>query len=164
METNGGVRPTARQASAALADIQHVQAATAALSATPWPRWFTATLTLYTAALPPVYGGVVASPQWLLPPFTWGVIMGLLTVGYLALFAVAGANWRRKTGVALRMDVLPRPAVLSLLIGLPALLLGSVALFRLTAQPAWLFAASALGAGASLAAHLAFVRLHRKAV
>ncbi|MFG3258640.1 hypothetical protein [Streptomyces sp. NPDC048172] len=162
METNGGIRPTPQQARAALDEVRHVQATTAALSATPWPRWFTATLTVYIAAIPPVYGGVVASPEWLLPSGAWLVIMLILTVGFLALFAVAGANWRRKTGVALRMDVLPRRAVLALMTGLPALLVGAVLVFRLTAQPAWLFAASLVGAAVSLAAHRTFVRLHRK--
>lgn len=164
METNGDdVRPTSQQARAALAELEHVQASTAALSATPWPRWFAIVLTLYIAALPPVYGGTVASPQWLLPRPAWTVILVLTTAGYLALFAVAAANWRKKTGVALRLDVLPKRATLPLMIGLPALLAGAMVAFRGTGQSVWLFAASGIGAAGSIAFHLAFVHLHRKA-
>ncbi|MGV9456732.1 hypothetical protein [Streptomyces sp. NPDC003635] len=162
METNGGtIRPSVQQARAALADTERVRASAVALSATPWPRWFATTLTLYVAAVPPVYGGTLASPQWLLPNVAWGVIMVVMTVAYLALFAVAGANWSKKTGVALRLDVLPKRATVPLMIGLPVVLVGSPFAFRASGEPLWLFAASAVGATVSIAFHLAFVRLHR---
>ncbi|MFK0017184.1 hypothetical protein [Streptomyces sp. NPDC091027] len=163
METNkDALRPTAQQARAALADTEQVRASVAALSATPWPRWFAITLTLYIAAIPPVYGGTLASPQWLLPNLAWGVIMVVMTAAYMVLFTVAGMNWRKKTGVALRFDVLPRRATVPLGIGLPALLVGSALAFRASREPLWLLAASAIGAAVSLAFHLAFVRMHRK--
>ncbi|WP_033324530.1 hypothetical protein [Streptomyces yerevanensis] len=164
METNGGVvRPTPEQARAALADTEQVRASAAALSATPWPGWFVTTLTLYIAAFPPVYGGMVASREWLLPNVAWGVLMVVMTAAFWLLFGVAAANWRKATGVALRLDVLPKRAVVPLMIGLPTLLLGSVLVFRLTGEPLWLFAASVIGAAVSIGFHLAFVRLHRKA-
>ncbi|TPQ17927.1 hypothetical protein [Streptomyces sporangiiformans] len=164
METNGhAFRPTPQQARAALADTEQVRASAAALSATPWPRWFAITLALFIAAIPPVYGGLLADPQWLLPGPVWGVIMLVMTAGYLALYGVAAANWRKKTGVALRLDVLPKRAVVPLAIGLPALLLGGPHAFRATGEPLWLFAASAAGAAVSIGFHLTFVRLHRKA-
>lgn len=47
--------------------------------------------------------------------------------------------------------------------GLPALLLGSALAFRAGREPLWLFAASAVGAAVSIAFHLVFVRLDRKA-
>ncbi|KUM93024.1 hypothetical protein AQI88_28270 [Streptomyces cellostaticus] len=163
MESNGDViRPTPQQARAALAELEHVQASTAALSATPWPRWFAVVLTLYIAAIPPVLGGMTASPQWLLPRLAWTAIMVMATTGYSALFAVAAARWREKTGVALRLDVLPKRATLPLAIGLPALLVGPAVAFRGTGQPVWLFAASGIGAAVSVAVHLVFVRLHRQ--
>lgn len=164
METNGdAIRPTAQQARAALADIEQVRASATALSATPWPRWFATTLTLYIAAVPPVYGGTLASPRWLLPNLAWGVIMLVMTAAYLVLFGIAGVNWRKKTGVALRLDVLPKRATVPLAIGLPALLVGSGFAFRASREPLWLFAASAVGAAVSIAFHLVFVRMHRKA-
>jgi hypothetical protein len=162
-DNEGAIHPTSRQARATLADVQEVRASTAALSATPWPRWFAVVLTVYMAALPPVLGGVVARPQWLLPRPAWVVILVLTAAVYLVLFTIAAANWRKKTGVALRLDVLPKWATLPLMIGLPALLAGAVAAFRSTSQPVWLVAASAIGAAVSIAFHLAFVRLHRKA-
>ncbi|QGV79706.1 hypothetical protein [Streptomyces ficellus] len=163
METNGeALRPTAQQALAALAETEQIRASTTALSATPWPRWFTATLALYTAAVPPVYGGTLAESEWLLPKAAWGVILIAMTAAYGALFAVAAANWRKKTGVALRFDVLPKRVTLPLAVGLPAVLLGSAFVFRATGEPLWLFAASVTGAAVTLAFHLVFVRLHRK--
>ncbi|WP_336321068.1 hypothetical protein [Streptomyces lavendofoliae] len=164
METNGDViRPTAQQALAALTEAEQVSASTTALSATPWPRWFATALTLYTAAVPPVYGGMLADHDWLLPRAAWTAIMVVLTAAYMSLFAVAASNWRKKTGVALRFDVLPKHLTLPLMIGLPAVLLGSAVVFRATHEPLWLFAASAVGAGTSVAFHLVFVRLHRNA-
>ncbi|NGO11245.1 hypothetical protein G5C60_27485 [Streptomyces sp. HC44] len=164
METDGGtIRPTPQQARAALADTEQVRASAAALSATPWPRWFATTLTLYIAAVPPVYGGAMAGHRWLLPGPAWVVIMLVMTAAYVALFGLAAANWRKKTGVALRLDVLPKRATVPLCIGLPALLLGSALAFRVTREPLWLFAASVVGAAVSIGFHLAFVRLHRKA-
>ncbi|MFF0549949.1 hypothetical protein ACFYUL_13415 [Streptomyces sp. NPDC004311] len=163
METNeDALRPTAQQARAALAETEQVRASVTALSATPWPRWFAITLTLYIAAIPPVYGGTLASPRWLLPNLAWGVILLVMTAAYLVLFTVAGMNWRKKTGVALRFDVLPRRATVPLGIGLPALLVGSALAFRASREPLWLLAASAIGAAVSIAFHLAFVRMHRK--
>ncbi|MEU0669078.1 hypothetical protein ABZ508_02125 [Streptomyces lavendulocolor] len=164
METNGDViRPTAQEALAALSDAEQVKASATALAATPWPRWFTAALTLYIAAVPPVYGGTLARHDWLLPQGAWSVIMVVMTATYLSLFALAASNWRKKTGVALRFDVLPKSVTLPLAIGLPVVLLGSALVFRATREPLWLFAASAVGAATSIAFHLVFVRLHRKA-
>ncbi|MER7112443.1 hypothetical protein [Streptomyces sp. NPDC000229] len=164
METNGEiVRPTAQQALAALADAEQVRASTAAVSATPWPRWFTTALTLYIAAIPPVYGGTLARPDWLLPHAVWSVILVVMSSAFLGLFAVAAAGWRKKTGVALRFDVLPKRVTLPLVTGLPAVLLGSVLVFRATHEPMWLFAASAIGVAVSITFHLVFVRLHRRA-
>ncbi|MFE7185522.1 hypothetical protein [Streptomyces erythrochromogenes] len=163
METNeDAIHPTAQQARAALADTERVRASAASLSATPWPRWFAITLTLYIAAIPPVYGGTLASPQWLLPNLVWGVIMLMMTAAYMVLFTVAGLNWRKKTGVALRFDVLPKRATVPLGIGLPTLLVGSALAFRASREPLWLLAASTIGAAVSIAFHLAFVRMHRK--
>ncbi|GAA2486392.1 hypothetical protein [Streptomyces gobitricini] len=164
MESNGDtIRPTAQQALAALTDAERVRTSTTALSATPWPRWFTTALTLYIAAIPPVYGGTVASHDWLLPRATWSIIMVVLTATYMALFAAAASNWRKKTGVALRFDVLPKRVTLPLATGLPVVLMGSALVFRATHEPLWLLAGSAVGAGTSVAFHLVFVRLHRKA-
>src|SRR5688500_17776863 len=109
METHG-VRLTPEQAHAALADTEHVRASAAALSATPWPNWFFITLTLYIAAFPIAYGGAVADSEWLLPRPAWMAIMLTGTAVYVALFAVAANAWRTKTGVALRLDVLPKRA------------------------------------------------------
>ncbi|MFJ8074585.1 hypothetical protein ACIQ7Q_11795 [Streptomyces sp. NPDC096176] len=164
METHGDtIRPTPQQARAALADINQVTASAAAASATPWPLWFTAVLTLYIAAVPPVWGGMLATPQWLLPHAAWSAVMAVMTAVYLGLFVAAAARWREKTGVALRLDVLPKRATLPLMIGLPSLLLGSTFAFRASREPLWLLAASAVGAAVSIGFHLAFVRLHRKA-
>ncbi|URN08481.1 hypothetical protein LUW74_37305 [Actinomadura madurae] len=82
---------------------------------------------------------------------------------FLAFFVVAGRNWRAKTGVALRLDVLPKRATVPALVGTPLLIVGSGYAFRYTDQPLWLFAASAAGAALSIGFHLWFVRLHRKA-
>ncbi|MGW0561626.1 hypothetical protein ACWDZ4_13635 [Streptomyces sp. NPDC003016] len=164
METNGDViRPNAQQALAALTDAERVRVTTAAASATPWPRWFTTALTLYVAAIPPVYGGTLANPDWLMPQAAWSVLLMVLTAAYMALYAAAASNWRKKTGVALRFDLLPKRVTLPLVTGLPALLLGSAFVFRATREPLWLLAASTLGAGVSIGFHLVFVRLHRKA-
>ncbi|WP_369167908.1 hypothetical protein AB5J49_08490 [Streptomyces sp. R28] len=161
METNG-VRLTPEQARSALADTEHVRASAAALSATPWPNWFFITLTLYAAALPITYGGVMADSDWLLPRPAWMGIMLAITAVYGALFAVAAKAWRNKTGVALRLDVLPKRATVPLAVGLPVLLVGTAFAFRVTGWPAWLIAASLINAAASVGFHLAFVRLHRK--
>ncbi|MFF8292756.1 hypothetical protein ACF068_26465 [Streptomyces sp. NPDC016309] len=164
METNGDVvRPTAEQALAALAETERVSASTAAVSATPWPRWFVAVLTLYVAAIPPVYGGTLADHDWLLSRSVWSIVMTVMTAVFLALFAVAASAWRRRTGVALRFDVLPKRATVPLVAGLPVVLIGSAFVFRATHQPLWLLAASVIGATVSVAFHLVFVRLHRKA-
>lgn len=100
--------PTPDQARAALGDAAQVQASVARLSATPWPLWFTACLAGYCGALPIVFGGVIADPEWLLPRAAWLVAGVLLLAVYLSLFAVAGRAWQSRTGVALRMDVLPK--------------------------------------------------------
>ncbi|MFC8695819.1 hypothetical protein [Streptomyces parvus] len=160
METNGG-RPTPEQAQSALAEAEQIQASAAVLSATPWPNWFFATLTLYIAVVPIVYGGLMADEDWLLPSPAWTGIMLAITALYLALFALAAKTWREKTGVALRLDVLPKRATVPLAVGLPSVLVGSAFAFRFTGSPVWLFAASAIGAAASIGFHLAFVRLHR---
>ncbi|MGW7080448.1 hypothetical protein [Streptomyces sp. NPDC054866] len=161
METNG-VQLTAEQARSALADTEHVRASAAALSATPWPNWFFITLTLYVAALPITYGGVIADSEWLLPGPAWIGIMLAITAVYGALFAVAARAWRNKTGVALRLDVLPKRATVPLAVGLPVLVVGAAFAFRATERPVWLIAASLIGAAVSVGFHLAFVRLHRK--
>ncbi|MFD4022488.1 hypothetical protein ACFWRV_03070 [Streptomyces sp. NPDC058576] len=161
METNG-VRPTPEQAHSALADTERIRASAAALSATPWPNWFFVTLTLYVAALPIVYGGAMADEDWLLPGSAWMGIMVAITGVYGALFAVAAKTWREKTGVALRLDVLPKRATVPLAVGLPSILVGSAFAFRSSGWPGWLIAASVIGAAASVGFHLAFVRLHRK--
>ncbi|WP_405586264.1 hypothetical protein [Streptomyces sp. NBC_01092] len=161
METHG-VRLTPGQAHAALADTEHIRASAAALSATPWPNWFFITLTLYIAALPITYGGVMADSDWLLPRPAWMAIMLTSTAVYLALFAVAAKAWRDRTGVALRLDVLPKRATVPLAVGLPVLLVAAVLAFRVTGRPVWLIAASLIGAAVSVGFHLAFVRLHRK--
>ncbi|MDQ0934179.1 hypothetical protein [Streptomyces turgidiscabies] len=161
METNG-VRPTQEQARSALADTEHVRASAAALSATPWPTWFFIALTLYVAALPITYAGIAADSDWLLPRPAWLGIMLAITAVYGALFAVASKAWLNKTGVALRLDVLPKRATVPLAVGLPVLLLGSAFAFRVTGWPVWPIAASLIGAAASVGFHLAFVRLHRK--
>ncbi|ESU48240.1 hypothetical protein K7395_17055 [Streptomyces filamentosus] len=160
METSGG-RPTPEQAHFALADTEHIRASVAALSATPWPNWFFATLTLYLAALPIAYGGVMADEDWLLTRPVWMGIMVAITALYVALLAVAAKAWREKTGVALRLDVLPKRATAPLAVGLPSILVGSAFAFRFTGWPGWLLAASVIGAAASVGFHLAFVRLHR---
>ncbi|MGW0755346.1 hypothetical protein ACWD1Y_02405 [Streptomyces sp. NPDC002814] len=161
METSGA-RLTPEQARSALADTENVRASAAALSATPWPNWFFVTLTLYTAAIPITFGGLMADPDWLLPRSAWMAIMLTSTAVYLALFAVAGKAWRTKTGVALRFDVLPKRATVPLIVGLPVLLVGAAFVFRVTGRPVWLIAASLIGAAVSVGFHLAFVRLHRK--
>ncbi|MEU2759755.1 MULTISPECIES: hypothetical protein [unclassified Streptomyces] len=160
METNGG-RPTPEQAHSALADTEHIRASAAALSATPWPRWFFAALTLYIAALPIVSGGVMADEAWLLPSPAWMGIMVAITAVYGVLFSVAARTWREKTGVALRLDVLPKRATVPLMAGLPVVLVGAAFAFRATGSAAWLIAASLIGAATSVGFHLAFVRLHR---
>ncbi|MZD05774.1 hypothetical protein GTW43_11845 [Streptomyces sp. SID5785] len=164
METNGvdGLHLTPAQAHAALADTEHVRASAAKRSATPWPTWFFVTLTLYIAAFPFVYGGLVADRDWLIPRPAWLAVALTLTALYAALFAVAARSWRARTGVALRLDVLPRRVTVPASIGLPVLLVGSPLAFRLTGSPGWLAAASGVGAAVSVAFHLAFVRLHRK--
>ncbi|AVZ73739.1 hypothetical protein SLUN_17700 [Streptomyces lunaelactis] len=161
METNG-VRLTPEQARSALADTEHVRASAAALSATPWPNWFFITLTLYAAALPIAYGGVMADSDWLLPRLAWTGIMLAITAAYGTLFAVAAKAWRNKTGVALRFDVLPKRATVPLMAGLPVLLVGAAVAFRVTGWPVWLIVASLISAAVSVGFHLAFVRLHRK--
>jgi hypothetical protein len=161
METHG-VRLTPEQAHAALADTKHIRASVASLSATPWPNWFFITLTLYVAAFPITYGGVMADSDWLLPRPVWMAIMLTSTAVYVALFAVAAKAWRDKTGVALRFDVLPKRATVPLSVGLPVLMVGAAFAFRVTGRPVWLIAASLIGATVSVGFHLAFVRLHRK--
>jgi hypothetical protein len=161
METNGA-HLTPDQARIALADTERVQASTAALSATPWPTWFVTTLTLYIAALPIAYGGVVAESDWLLPRPAWiGITLAIIVV-YVGLLSRAATAWREKTGVALRFDVLPKRATVPAMVGLPLLVTGAAIAFRFTGQPAWLIAASLIGAATSIGFHLVFVRLHRK--
>ncbi|MEW1999746.1 hypothetical protein ACFWFH_05800 [Streptomyces coelicoflavus] len=161
METNG-VPLTPEQARAALTDTERVRVSAAALTATPWPTWFFITLTLYVVALPITLGGITADRDWLLPRPAWMAAMLVITGLYAALFAIAAKAWRDKTGVALRMDVLPKRATLPLMVGLPLLLVGGPLAFRATGQPAWLIASSLLGAAASVGFHLTFVRLHRR--
>ncbi|MDT0308377.1 hypothetical protein RM780_15610 [Streptomyces sp. DSM 44917] len=153
---------TPDQARAALADAERVRASTAALSATPWPAWFATAIALYLAALPIAYAGFVADRDWLLPRPAWLALTAALIVTFLALFAAAANRWRAATGVALRLDVLPKRATVPLFVALPVLLVGSAYAFRATGSPAWPLAASVLGAAVSLAFHRAFIRLHRR--
>ncbi|NBE52571.1 hypothetical protein, partial [Streptomyces boluensis] len=157
-------RPTPDEARAALADAARVQESTAARSATPWPVWFTAVITGYVALFPFAYGGMLRDEDWLLPNGVWTATFAVTTFAYLTLFAYAARAWRRRTGVALRFDVLPKSATVPVLIGLPLLLVGSAWLFRATGRPVWMCVASAVGVAVSLAAHFTFVRLHRGAL
>ncbi|MEU7212555.1 hypothetical protein AB0B06_29550 [Streptomyces sp. NPDC044989] len=161
METNGAPL-TPEQARAALADTERVRASATALTATPWPTWFFITLTLYVAVLPIVLGGVMTDGDWLLPRPAWMATLLAITALYAALLSVATKAWRDRTGVALRLDVLPKRATLPLMIGLPLLLVGGPYAFGATGRPAWLIATSLLGAAVSVGFHLAFVRLHRR--
>jgi hypothetical protein len=155
--------PTPDEARAALADADRVRAATAALSATPWPTWFTAVFTVYCAALPVMCGGATAEAEWLMPRPAWAAVLLAITAVHLALFAVAARSWKQRTGVALRFDVLPRGATVPLAIGMPALLVGPAWAFHVTGQAWWLVCASIGAAAVSVGFHIAFVRLHRKA-
>jgi hypothetical protein len=161
METNG-VPLTPEQARAALADTDRVRVSATALTATPWPTWFFITLTLYVAVLPITLGGIMADRDWLLPRPAWMAAMLAITALYAALFSVAAKAWRDRTGVALRLDVLPKRATLPLMVGLPLLLVGGPYVFRATGEPVWLIAASLIGAVVSVGFHLTFVRLHRR--
>lgn len=164
METSEeATQPTPEQARAALADTDHVRASVTALSATPWPLWFVATITAMFVVLPITFGGVLAEPDWLMPQWAWIVTMLATEAVFLGFFAVAAMSWRAKTGVALRLDILPKYATVPAVIGMPLLLLGSGYAFKYTGQPLWLFGAAAVGAAVSIGFHLWFVRLHRKA-
>jgi hypothetical protein len=168
METDANVPgpflpPTPDEARAALAEADRVGASVAAVSATPWPTWFAAVITAYVAAFPFMYGGMLVDGGWVLPRAVWGMSLVIVTAVYMTLFTVAGRSWKRRTGVALRFDVLPRRATAPLSIGMPVLLVGSPWLFRATGQTGWLLAASVLSAAVSVGFHLAFVRLHRRA-
>ncbi|GGY90519.1 hypothetical protein [Streptomyces poonensis] len=165
METDAGLSgrtpsPTPQEALAALAEAERIRASTTALSATPWPLWFTIALTIYLAALPLVYGGVVAEDSWLLPHATWWTVLMAMIAVFMASFAAAARSWRQRTGVALRLDVLPKRATVPLMIGAPVLVVGSAWAFRFTGQVWWVVVASAVGAAVSVGFHLAFVRLH----
>jgi hypothetical protein len=163
METNDNALPaTAEQARAALGDAEQVRTSVSHLSATPWPLWFTIILAGYLGALPPVYGGLMAGQTWLLPRTGWLAIAAGLVSTFLILFVVAANGWRRRTGVALRLDVLPRSATLGAIVGYPALALGGTAVLRITGSPLLLFVASAAGVALAVVYHLWFVRLHRK--
>jgi hypothetical protein len=164
METDGeATLPTPEQARAALDDTDHVRVSVAALSATPWPSWFAATITAMLVVLPFGLGGALAEPEWLMPQWAWLITMLAIETVYLAFFVVAARNWRAKTGVALRLDVLPKYATVPMLIGMPPLMMGSAYAFRYTGQLLWLFGAAIVGAAVSIGFHLWFVRLHRKA-
>ena len=104
----------------------------------------------------------MAGQTWLLPRTSWLAIAAGLVSTFLILFVVAANGWRRRTGVALRLDVLPRSATLGAIVGYPALALGAIAVFRVTGSPLLLFVASAAGVAVAVAYHLWFVRLHRK--
>jgi hypothetical protein len=163
METNGeAIRPTPEQARAALADAEHVRASVTGLSATPWPSWFVATITAMFVVLPFTFGGAMAEPDWLMPQWAWLVTMLATEAVFFAFFAVAAANWRARTGVALRWDILPKRATVPAFVGTPLLVVGSGYAFRETGQPLWLVGAAAVGAAMSIGFHLWFVRLHGK--
>ncbi|WP_395109641.1 hypothetical protein [Actinomadura sp. SCN-SB] len=164
METDAGAHlPTPEQARAALADTDHVRASVAALSATPWQPWFAATTTAMFIALPIFLGGALAEPEWLMPQWAWVVTMVATEAVFGALLGLAARNWRAKTGVALRLDILPKWAAVPAFTLLPLLIVGAGYAFRYTGRPLWLFGAAAVGAAASIGSHLWFVRLHRKA-
>jgi hypothetical protein len=155
--------PTSDEARATLTEAARIRASATAVSATPWPTWFATVLTAYIAAFPITYGGLLAEERWLLPRAAWVAVLLITTAVYLALFAVTARSWRQRTGVALRLDVLPTSATVPLAIGMPVLLVGSAWVFRATGQAWWLAAASVAAAAVSVGFHLAFVRLHRKA-
>lgn len=162
METSDeGARPTQEQARSALADAERVRTTVGALSATPWPVWFTAVLTAMLVTLPIGIGGALAEPEWLMPRWAWAVVIFVSEAAFFMLFFVASRRWTSRTGVALRLDVLPKAATIPAMIGLPVIVLGAALAFRMTEQPWWLFVAAALGAGLSIGFHLWFVRLHR---
>lgn len=164
METNEHAsQPTPEQARAALADADEVRTSVAALSATPWPVWFVVAITAMFVVLPIALGGMLAEPDWLMPRSAWLVTMLATEVVFVALFAVAARNWRAKTGVALRLDVLPKWATVTAAAGLPLVVVGAAYAFRDTRQPLWLFGAVAVGVALSVGFHLWFVRLHGKA-
>lgn len=151
------------QARAALTDADRIRVSTEALSATPRPTWLFVSLTLYIAAIPICVGGARASREWLLSRLAWmGVLVAVITV-HGGLQAVATRAWRDRTGVALRLDVLPRRAIVPIAAGLPVLMVGAPLAFRVTGRPIWLIAASLTGVAVSVGCHLAFVRLHRNA-
>ncbi|MFF2651531.1 hypothetical protein [Streptomyces sp. NPDC058045] len=155
---------TPEAARAALAEVEEVRVAAVAVAATPWPTWFFLALAGYLAALPVVLAGATADAEWGLPRAVWsGVLVGMIVV-YFVLFGVAARRWRSRTGVALRLDVLPKRATVPMAIGLPVLLVGSVAAFHATGDPGWLVADSVIAAATSVGYHLAFHRLHRKTV
>lgn len=161
METDEA-RPTPEQARAALVAVEQIRASGAALSATPWPTWFFVALTLYIGVLPICVGGAVADGEWLLPRPVWlGVAVTVVAVQG-GLQAVASKAWRDRTGVALRLDVLPKRAVVVIAVALPVLMVGAPIAFRVTGRPGWLIVASLTGVAVSVGCHLAFVRLHRK--
>lgn len=163
METNGEASlPTPEQARAALADTDDVRVSVEALSATPWPTWFVATITAMFVVLPITFGGALAEPDWLMPqghgwPSCWG------PGGVPRVLRRRGQELARQDG---RGTAPRRPAQArhrAALVGTPLLIVGSGYAFRYTDQPLWLFAASAAGAALSIGFHLWFVRLHRKA-
>ncbi|UGQ11800.1 hypothetical protein LO772_34385 [Yinghuangia sp. ASG 101] len=164
MEDNGGaLRPTPAEARAALADAERVRESVTTLSATPWPPWFVATITGMFVVLPFALGGALADPAWLMPQWAWVVAMVAAEAVFAVLLAVAAANWRAKTGVALRFDLLPKRTTVPVAVGMPPLVVGSAYAFRFTEEPLWLVGAAAVGAAVSVGFHLRFVRLHRKA-
>lgn len=156
------VRPTPEQARAALADAEQVRASAGALSATPWPTWFVAVTTAMLVILPIALGGALAKPEWLMPQLAWIVAMLASEAAFMVLFVLAGRRWMARTGVALRVDVLPKAATVSALIGLLVLVIGSAYAFQVTGHSWWLFGAAAIAAVVSICFHLWFVRLHRR--
>ncbi|MCW4457353.1 hypothetical protein [Microbacterium sp. MPKO10] len=163
METNSErLRPTPEEARAALDGTESVRASVSALSATPWPLWFTAVLTAMLAALPIGLGGALAEPEWLMPRWAWFVAIVVVEGVFFALFFLASRRWTASTGVALRLNVLPKAVTLSAMIGLPVIVVGAGIAFRMTGEVWWLLGAATIGAALSIAFHLWFVRLHER--
>lgn len=103
----------------------------------------------------------MADREWVLPRLAWmGVLVAIIAVRG-GLQAVAVRAWCDRTGVALRLDVLPMRAIVPIAAGLPVLMVGAPLAFRITGRPVWLIAASLTGVAVSVGCHLAFVRLPR---
>ncbi|RDI50009.1 hypothetical protein [Nocardia mexicana] len=153
-------RPSAAQARIALDEAGDIRESVRRLSATPWPVWFTAVLTVYAMAYPVVFGGAMARPEWLVPQGVWVAVLVAMAAVLFALLAFAGRAWTRRTGVALRMDVLPARILWPALGSYLLINVGAVVWFRGTGSPWPLLGASAVSALYTVGSHLLFVRMH----